>query len=535
MKKSNVILQTAIASALFVMAGSASAGNLTAAGTTFATEVFGPTFTATTGIMPGAITDTLTTTSGIVINAGGVVYYSLRLTNGTFRVAPLAAQLTGTALAVGGAGNGVVGAPVMSTDRTTVTFPITYTLAATLGVGSTLIYTPITTAVDGVNATMAVAGTNITATAALSSVTPAIVAPSLTTAPNTGTPQAADLDGGLTAAATVATSATANVAVVTASSSFPLGYALAAGTSVGQAGVLETAKIDLTATGSTSGPGARFTLPGAGFSSANSITVLNLGAAVMGNTAGAQVKADGTTAYLISNAVTANTFSGTVVGAFKAGSTMALTTDAACASSVATAPAGVLNAANTTFTFTNSTVPGIASIEGASAPSFICLTTPATTGAITTSTPVATFTATPANPTDKAISMTGTLYAMTTNGQTVDVRSYIPAVTVGYQSFVRMINGGAVAATVTGQWLYEDGTVSVAAPLTTLANGGASLAIGGSRTLTSAQVEAALGAPTVIGNNRPRLRLTAPTNVLQAQSFFLTTANGNFSDVTGAQ
>ena len=31
------------------------------------------------------------------------------------------------------------------------------------------------------------------------------------------------------------------------------------------------------------------------------------------------------------------------------------------------------------------------------------------------------------------------------------------------------------------------------------------------------------------------LRLTAPTNGMQAQSFFLTNANGNFSDATGAQ
>jgi len=121
------------------------------------------------------------------------------------------------------------------------------------------------------------------------------------------------------------------------------------------------------------------------------------------------------------------------------------------------------------------------------------------------------------------------LWALAKNGSTVDVRSYIPVAGTGYTSFVRVINTGAVSAAVTGQYLYQDGTTSTAATLTTLA-------AGGSVTLTSAQVEAALGAPTAsIGSNRPRLRLTAPTNGLNAQSFILTNANGNFSDATGAQ
>ena len=527
MKKSNVILQAAIATALLAMVGSATAGNLAASNTVFATEIFGPTFAATTGIMPGATTHTFITTSGIVINAGGVIYYTVRLTNGTFRVAPLLAQLTGTALAVGGPGNGVVSNAVISTDRTTATWAITYTASATLGVGSTLVYTPIAAAIDGVNTTMATGGTTITAVDALSAITPTIIAPSLTTTPNTGTALASELDGGQSASANVATSTPAVVFTITPSSSFPLGYSLATGTGVNQAGNLETAKIDLTAIS----PGSRFTQPGGTLTNTNSATVLNLGAVIMGNAAGAQMKADGTTAYLISNAVSANTLGGTVVGAFKAASTMALTTDAACATNVATSPAGVFTL-GTTFTFTGSTVPGIASAEGASLPSFICLTTPATTGAITTGAPVATFGVTAANhvaTTDVANSATATLYNMTTNGSQVDVRSYIPAVTVGYTSFVRVINTGAVAAAVTGQWLYENGTSSVAATLI------ASHPIGGSVTFTSTQIEAALGVPTVIGNNRPRLRLSAPTNGLQAQSFFLTNANGNFSDATGAQ
>jgi hypothetical protein len=178
-------------------------------------------------------------------------------------------------------------------------------------------------------------------------------------------------------------------------------------------------------------------------------------------------------------------------------------------------------------------VPGIASVEGDSLPHFICLTTPATTGAITVSAPTATFTITAANHTaitDAANSATGTLYSMTQNGVTRDVRSYIPVAAAGYTSYVRIMNTGGVAATVTGQWLYEDGTSSTPATLITPA-----LAINGAKTMSSTEIETALGAPATIGNNRPRLRLTASTNGLQAQSFFLTNANGNFSDVTGGQ
>jgi hypothetical protein len=529
MKKRNLVLHTAIAGALVSMFGAASAGTLTAANTVFATEIFGPSFAAATGITPGAISTTISTTNGIVINAGGKIYHSARLTNGLFVNVAGVGALTGTALAVGGVGNGVVGAAVLSTDRTTATFPITYTNAATLGVGSTLVITPGALGVNGVNTSMATAGATITAVTSLSAVAPVITAPSLTTTPNTGTALAGDIDNGVTASANVATSTSAVVFAVTPSSSFPLGYSLGAGTGAGQAGLLETAKIDLTATS----PGSRFTQPGATLSNANSATVLNLGAVIMGNTAAAQNKADGATPYLINGSVTVDTLGGTVVGAFKATSTMNMTTDAACTTAVATAPNGVFTS-GTTFTFTGTTVPGIAAIEGASAPSFICLTTPSTTGSITVSAPTATFSVTAANHvlnTDSGNTATGTLYSMTQNGSTRDVRSYIPVAVSGYTSFVRVINTGGVAATVTGQWLYEDGTTSTAATLITPA-----LAVNGSTTLTSTQVEAALGAPTAtIGSNRPRLRLTANTNGLQAQSFFLTNANGNFSDVTGAQ
>jgi len=522
MKKSNVILNAAIASAMLAMVGSANAGALAGANTVFATEIFGPTMAATDGIKPGAVTHTLTTTSGIVINAGGVIYYSIRLTGGTFKVAPLLAQLTGTVLAVGGGGNGVVSNAVLSSDRTTATFPITFTAAATLGVGSTLIYTPIAAAIDSVNTTMATAAATVTAQSALSAITPVITAPSTTTTPNTGTAMAADLDGGLTTAATVATSTPAVVFAITPSSSFPLGYSLAAGTGVNQAGLLETAKIDLTATS----PGSRFTQPGATLSNANSTTVLNLGAVIMGNTANAQYKADGTTAYLINGSVTANTLGGTVVGTFKANSTMAMTTDAACATNVATAAAGTLNTANTTFTFAGSTVPGIASLEGASLPSFICLTTPATTGAITVGAPVATFGVTAANhtaTTDAAQSATASLYSMALNGAQVDVRNYIPAGVAGFQNIMRVINTGTVTADISVAVINEaTGVVGTAGVVAT------AVPAGGVVRVNQAAIEAVIGAQAT--TVRPRLRFTAPTNGMEVQALMY--SNGVYTSIT---
>jgi hypothetical protein len=119
-------------------------------------------------------------------------------------------------------------------------------------------------------------------------------------------------------------------------------------------------------------------------------------------------------------------------------------------------------------------------------------------------------------------------YALNTNGQTVDVKSYIPAGTTGYSSFVRVINSGAVDAAVNGQWLNQDGTTSTGATLGTIK-------AGGSITWTSTEIEAALGAPSATANSqvRPRLRLTAPTSGLQAQSFFLNPDN-SFSIMHGS-
>lgn len=486
MKKSNVILQAAIVGALFAMAGGAQAGTLTGT-TVFATEIAGPTATAALAIQPGAIGYTFNTPGGIVINPSGTIYMYQRVSGGLFSTATLAAQY--------GVSAGITGltfAPTLSTDSTTVRIAITNgnTDNVTIGVGGTVTWTPIAGAINSVNTTLATVGGAVNMQAAVATTS---------SLPNTGTALPTDLDNGLSNTLAFATAAEAITSAVVASSAFT---------------VVETQKIDLTAIS----PGSRFT---SGVSTTSTV-LANLGSVTFTDVAGRKIN-DGTTDYTIAGRGTATTFSGTVTGSFKTGSTMILATNLACTTGITAGSAGVLNAGLTTFTFSAGTLPTSAT------PVYVCLGAPATVGAIPVTTPTASFTFTKTTTTDAADSAAGTLYALTQNGASVDVRSYIPAATVGYTSFVRVINTGSVAAAITGQWVYEDGTTSTAATLI------ASHPAGGSTTLTSTQVEAALGAPTVIGNNRPRLRLTGPTNGLQAQSFFLTNANGNFSDATGAQ
>jgi len=495
MKKSNVILQAAIASALLAMTGAASAGTLSSGGAVlFATEIAGPSASASNvAIQPAAVVYTFNTPGGIVVNPSGVIYAYQRVGNGLFSVVPLAGQytlgggITGLTAAVGG----------LSTDSTTVRISLTNgtTSNVVIGVGGTLTWTPIAGAINSVNTTLATVGGSVMMQNSVAS---------SSSLPNTGTALPADLDNGLSNNFAIATAAEAVTTAVAASSSFA---------------TAELQKIDLTATGATSGPGARLTT---GVNSL-STTIVNLGSIKFSNVTGVKQK-DGVTDYTLAAAATALTLNGTVTGVFKTGATMALTTDLACITGIAAGSTGTLNVGLTAFAFSGGTIPT------AGTPNYVCMTVPATTGAIPVTQPTASFTYTNVTTTDMTETASGTLYNLQNNGATVDVRSYIPAVTPGYTSYVRVINTGAVNATVTGQWIYQDGTTSTAATLIPTLNAG------GSSTLTSAQIETALGAPTAsIGSNRPRLRLTAPTNGMQAQSFFLTNANGNFSDATGGQ
>lgn len=113
------------------------------------------------------------------------------------------------------------------------------------------------------------------------------------------------------------------------------------------------------------------------------------------------------------------------------------------------------------------------------------------------------------------------------SGTTVDVRTYVPAATTGYTTYLRMINNGSVATPVTATLL--DATTGLPGVSGTII---ANLPVNGAVTLTSAQIEAALGI-VIPATSRPRLRVAASSS-LTVESFLLQ-PNGAFNELSGAQ
>ena len=508
MKKLSLIC----ASIAVLCGGVANAGTLTAAtsgGIPFAVEMFGGSFAATDDIVPAIITYSSGTAGGIVMSAGGVLYYTVRLAGGTFKAAPLGGALTGTALAAGGAGNGVVATPaVLSTDKTTATWTITYTAAGTLGVGATFVYAPAAlataTSITGVKTALGTVGGKVTATASLSAVTPVVVAPSLTTAPNTGTAQASDLDGPIG----TADMAVSVQGITTAISNLP-GY---------------TGRIDLTATT----PANNYAL----LATPGTAVVAKLGSVTFTNratTAGNSY--DGTTAVNVEGADTGTSTTIVVTPgagqAFPVGSVLSVS-DAGdqCVTRVAAISA---------FTATTSVAAATLTVPEANVltavPIEICLTKPSGTNAATPITPsiTAALNAVAIDAKAGSTTATGTGYALILNGSQVDLKTYFPKAmdTLGYTSHVRVVNTGTVSAAISGAFIGADGVAGSPGTLAT------AVAPGGSVMLSSAQVETVLGAR-ADRLERPRLRITAPTNSMQVQ-YYIVNPGGAITEVSAQQ
>lgn len=133
------------------------------------------------------------------------------------------------------------------------------------------------------------------------------------------------------------------------------------------------------------------------------------------------------------------------------------------------------------------------------------------------------------NNTRTAVASFRTTVVASAPGQTVDVRTYVPAASAGggYVSFLRVINIGTVPISV---------TASVVDPVTGAAGAAkqliAALPVDAATTLTAAQVEAVVGA--ILAAQRPRIRLTASSEgLIRAQSFLLQ-PGGVFNEVSGA-
>jgi hypothetical protein len=113
------------------------------------------------------------------------------------------------------------------------------------------------------------------------------------------------------------------------------------------------------------------------------------------------------------------------------------------------------------------------------------------------------------------------------SGTTVNVRTYVPAATAGYTSFLKIINNTATAAAVTATVI--DGQTGVAGASAVLLP---NLAGNAGVTLNSTDIEKAMNV-SLPAANRPRISLTSSAN-LTVQSFLLQ-PGGAFNEVSGAQ
>lgn len=488
MKKRNLFVQTAVAAALMAF-GVAHANSVTVTARSVANEAFGSAIAQPT-VVAGAISlptlaYSFNTPGGIVVNPGGSVKVVFTLAGGT----------TDTTGVFNAATNVVISAgistftPTVTSTGSTHTVTLTNGTAGNLTIGIGASVSLVSTAADAQYRVIGVTkGTNVTVTG-----------------------QALNgADNSVLEAATAAVDAIKFAEAVTAAST--------ASTS--------TNKINLNTTPT----------PGTALVTAAPVS---FGGVTLTNTAGTQVKLDAAgladtditdatvTAYALSGTFTV----GKASGSFTPGMTVGLYTTQACATPITgtltqtNAPVGAIAATTTSMTLAYT---GLLPAE-LDAGVFLCGDYSAATGVFKELKPTIAFTYDKFSTsyTDEVVAAFDG-YALTTNGQTKDVRSYIPVAASGYTSFVRVINTGTVDAAVTGQFVNEDGTTSASGVVI------ATLKAGGSTTLTSSAIEAAIGvAPAA--NARPRLRLTAPTSGMDAQSFFLTNANGNFSDATGAQ
>lgn len=484
--KTNAILAAALMAAFGANAGTVTPA--VAGGTVFAAEAFqGATATdANTAITPGAITYSVATTGGIVVNAGGSIYYYVRLSNGKFATAPLATAVTGSVPTLLGTGSvTVVG---ISADKTTALVKLTNTTTSTvnIGVGGTIIYTPATGAIDTVKTALATAGGTVSATGSLSALAAA-------TAPDATTAQPSDVDGA-PANAVIAKSVQAITGAV---SNLPS----------------STVKIDLSAT-----PPASAYTPTA-YAQLGSVTFTQVAAGNPDNAANLTIALAnaGGNATVVATPGTGQSF--------PVGATLEVGTST-CANLSPTPSSTKTFTASNASEAASLTVP-VASIASGT-PLYLCLSAP---GGGQTATPItANITAELLNnavvATAGKTTTAGAGYALGYNGTQIDVTNYVPAAMSGWTQFIRVANTGALSAPVSAAFVDESGNVGTSAVIIP------SLSAGAVKNLEAADIEAALGAQAE--GARPRLRITAPSNGLTVQNM-LFTPNGSFTNNSAQQ
>jgi len=482
----NLILRAAVAAAFGLSGVAAHAGVGSALPAKIATAAIKDDTTAVTG-------NAVAYSTQVPLSNNTIYYIYVKMSPGQFSATPVAASVLNSNNAT--LSRAITGAGTVSKLSTDKTFAV-YTLSATTAVvpvNTTISFTPKSTASKGQLNTLSslLAGGNVNAQISIgsSSSTSAVLA---------------DIDSA--SGGNIITFTAAQTATITSSGSFA---GLAQTFNGGANGVAETKQINV-----AGGTGVSMTPAGAGSNTATA-SLIDFGAYRFKNVAGVltadNINAAGST-WTLTNAYTGTPVGATVTGNFAAAATagMYVSSVATCASSI-----GQL-AVNTAKTIAAVGSGSLALPATNTFSSAVCMQTdgktviPATQPTLLVSLkPNAGFSA---RGMGSVISFpaagAASLYSLVTNGGLVDVRSYIPAATVGYTTVLRVINTGQVAATISAAFIDPvTGVVGTAAALP-----GGPLAAGGASNYSAAQIETALGV-TQAASARPRLRVTAPTTI----------------------
>lgn len=415
MKKTNVVLQVAVAGALLAMFGSANAQSAitqAAAAPKFALEVF----KGSAAVTSVALNTPLTVVSGAAIPANSNVSIVLQLGAGaTFDTTVGAAAVVGGAVGVtvnyansGGATLIPSVAGTTASNADTVIIGITSNTTA-VGLGGNL------ATVSGLKihaASLATAGT-ITTTSTLYTGALTALPTAGTTALDATSPAVtiATSAQGITLAAAATTAGTQKIDLAVT----PAGSLLTGGTTT--VATLGTVKATATASALT-GTGAAYTTASKMLTA--TVTAPAGFFAAMGNTANAAV-ATPTKAWLEANACTAG-----------AGSALAGTPTIVFATSAAASAA-------TTLTLTSTAAP----VSGTAYN--VCMEIDGKTAMIE-GTPTVALSLGAAATQDSAQSLAASgLMALSYNGSLVDVINYVPAAVAGFTNIVRVVNTGSVA------------------------------------------------------------------------------------------
>ena len=427
----------------------------------------------------------------------GTAYVKVTLGGGAKFLGAAAATVAAGALVAANSGAGTVNVAqgVISTDQSSVIFPISVTGAST-PILTTLTFRPLTlNAADGAVNTVGFLS---------------VVGATLPTSMSIGSSTAisADVDTVSTSNSVVSVNGITTTVLASNAPTFVSGVG---------GGAVETKKIQV-ATGT-----GIVTVDGTTGNTQGTANLINFGGFKFVDGAGA-VAADGATTFNMAgnylggsstlNAVLTGNF-GAAVGT---GGKVFLSSTANCSSITATA---TVNATTATFAGVTTPVTGVSSFVCMQVNTSNTILIPATTPTLVTTVTGATAA------TASLVSASASLYPLVNNGALIRVNSYIPASSVGYSSFIRVINTGSVAAPVTAS--VVDQVTGIAGTASVIVS---SLAAGGSTTLTSTQVEAAVGT-IATSANRPTLQITAPTS-LAVQSFMLS-PNGTFTLVSGQE